>query len=170
MHRTAVNRLLNICWLGLVGSLLLWVLPERLKPYRFSHHEKDFKVLFEEFTTEAGFAPDGVVYAHHENTFQIPDGVDKTGRMLDPIRREWMATEFKSNVAWPVNSNRVQWDEWGVNRWHRSDGLEEAQVGAVFCVPYSLFAILFAIPLLLRGGLFLSQSYSRRTCVKTESS
>jgi hypothetical protein len=153
---------LRFCWAGFIGSLLVWILPGQLKPYPILHHEKDFKILFEEYTTEFGFARNGLVYAHHENTFLIPGGVDKTGRMLDPIRREWMTADYKSTIPWPVNSNRVQWDEWGVNRWHRPDGLDQAQVGAVFCLPYSILAIAFAVPLVLRG-LWLLFSLSRNS-------
>jgi hypothetical protein len=130
-----------VCLCGLLGSLLLWALPTGLKYYHIYRKQDDFKILFEQHTSEYGLGPNGLIIAHHTDAFEVMPDTGMTGRSLNSVREDWYTTGCQSKMPWPVNSNRVTWDEWGPSRWYRPDGLRVTQNGAVFCLPYSTIAI-----------------------------
>jgi hypothetical protein len=139
----------RLCICGLLGSLLLWVFPKSLKIYHFDRWDNDWKILFVEQTREYGFAANGIVYGHHVMAYDSHE-LSNSGKELDPIRDVWHKTGFSSRRPWPLNSNRVTYDEWGPSNWRLPNGIKVTQVGAIFCIPYSVIAIVCGLPLLLR--------------------
>ena len=152
-----------ICFCGLIGSLLLWVIANCLKVYHFNRWEVDYKILFVEYTREFGLGPNGVVYAKHIMAFEQLPWMGNDGAALNPVRREWFTETFRSKKPWPLNTKRLTWDEWGPSNWYRPDGLKVTQVGEAYCVPYSMMVLAWALPLMgsgLRSLLRLGRAQS----------
>ena len=150
----------RLCICGLLGSLLIWVLPNGLKIYHIHRREVDYKILFAQYGTEYGLAPNGIVFAHHVLAFDS-SALGNTVKELNPIREDWFKNGLHSKKPWPTNSNRLEWDEWGPSQWHTAGDVKVTQVGAVFCLPYSMIAIFCALPLVLRAAFFFRRGRRR---------
>jgi hypothetical protein len=137
-----VRRFRLLCLLGFIISLIVWVLPDSIKPYHIKRALDDYKILLVEQDSEWGFASNGLVKV------RTSLALAGTRAQLAPIRQEWIHNIFGSKEHWPTSSVRLHYDEWGPSHTTRDDGVETTQVGSVYCVPYSIFAIIFGLPLL----------------------
>jgi hypothetical protein len=137
-----VSRFHQLCFIGMLASLIVWMLPDRVKPYHIRRALDDYKILLVEQDSEWGFAANGLV--------KVRTSLALAGSraQLSPMRQEWIQTTARSKEHWPTSSLRLHYDEWGPSHTTRDDGVEATQVGAIYCVPYSIFALVFAIPLL----------------------
>jgi hypothetical protein len=134
-----LNRFRWLCATAILGSLLVWVLPARFKPYRLRRDFEDYKILFVEHDYEFGFADNGMLDLH------ISQAYGGTRQALVPIRQDWIDHGSRSRKHWPASSLRLHYDEWGPSHFVREDGVEVTQTGKVLCVPYSVFALGFAV-------------------------
>jgi hypothetical protein len=141
-----LKRFRILCLLGLIGSLVVWILPVSCKPYHIQRDLDDYKILLVEQNSEWGFAGSGLVKVRVSIGFGLPQGGKR--EWLAPIRQEWIQHVSRSRSRWPVNSLQIRYDEWGPSRTTLDSGVEVTQAGTVFCVPYSVFAIFFALPIL----------------------
>jgi len=130
-----------LCFPGLIISLLIWALPGRVKPYHIRRELDDYKILLVQQNSEWGFGDDGLVRVRTSLAFA------GTRQELASVRQDWIAHVASSKQHWPASTRRPHYDEWGPSRWLRPDGVEVTQVGSVFCLPYSILAIAFALPL-----------------------
>ena len=136
-----MTRFRLLCLFGLLTSLLIWVLPARFKPYHVRREADDYKTVLVERDIEWGFASDGFLLIH------INRGFGGTPRQLIPVWQEWIHYTSRMNDRWPTSSMRPHYDEWGPIRFKRDDGVQVTQMGSIWCVPYSVVAIVFALPL-----------------------
>ncbi len=137
-----MSRFNLLCLLGLFGSLVVWVIPDHHKPYRVRREADDYKTVLVERDYEWGFAANGFMVIH------ITRGLGGTPQQLIPVWQEWIHYTSRMNDRWPTSSMRPHYDEWGPIHFKRNDGIDVTQMGSVWCIPYSLGVIFFAIPLL----------------------
>jgi hypothetical protein len=146
-----------ICLLGMVGSLLAWMLPIGWKPYHILRALDDYKIELVEQVSEWGLDADGLVKVRYSRQFS-----GGTRRAINTIRDNWNLVESHSRQRWPTNGKRLHYDEWGPSNWTRSDGVHEIEVGAVYCLPYSLIAMACSLPLLWWAVRAVSAKFERR--------
>jgi hypothetical protein len=132
-----------LCLIGMFGSLLVWMLPVSLKPYHISRALDDYKIELVEQVSEWGLDADGLVKVRVSRQFS-----GGTRAAINQIRRNWHAVESQSKKRWPTDGKRLHYDEWGPSNWTRADGVHEIEVGAVYCLPYSLIAMTCSLPLI----------------------
>jgi len=135
-----------LCLIGMVGSLVVWMLPISLKPYHIARALDDYKIELVEQVSEWGLDADGLAKVRYSRQYS-----GGTPAAINSIRQNWHAVESNSRKRWPTNGNRLHYDEWGPSNWTRADGVHEIEVGAVYCLPYSLLAMAFALPLIWWG-------------------
>lgn len=132
-----------MCVVGLITTLLVWALPNRFKPYHIRYGWDDWKIMVERKSWEYGFGPSGLIHAHLARAWQ-----SRNPRLLDPMRRDWKIAKAHPPAPMPVNTDLLQWDEWGPNVTTTQTGVNTFEDGAVYTLPYSIIAIGFAIPLM----------------------
>jgi hypothetical protein len=133
----------RLCLVGMLGSLIVWILPVSLKPYHVKRALDDYKTELVEQVSEWGFDADGLVKVRYSRQFS-----GGTRAAINLIRRNWIEVESKSKKRWPTDGKRLHYDEWGPSNWNRPDGVHEIEVGSVHCLPYSFIAMACTLPLI----------------------
>jgi hypothetical protein len=153
-----VNVLLIACVLGLLGTLLVWVLPVSIKPYHLHRVLEDYQTNLVEFEAETGFGQSGLMHVY--NTHQYGGG---TPQAIQRFRMHWHQVVEHSPSRWPTDSSKLHYDEWGPSNWTRPDGIHVIEMGYVTCVPYSFLVIIISLPLLLAGAVTMVRRIRHRS-------
>jgi hypothetical protein len=140
---------LRICLLGLCITLLIWAMPDRFKPYRVSRVYDDWKIRVQLRSWEDGLGPSGFVLAHFATSWE-----QNESDLLDPMRRECRIALTQPAIPHPINTDLLQWDEWGPNSTLSPTRVSVYQWGAIYSIPYSIIAIAFSIPLVIRAMIW----------------